>query len=130
MNPQNQMGIQQSEVMNSMVNKNMNERMSIQHIGFSPSMMPHGNFDSTINNNYMSHNPQMYMSARGPMNPQMSNRMLNNTFGANELNKIDNNRTGSQNDSNELPRNKSKKKSPNKKNPFNKSKSRNFKSIK
>lgn len=109
MNPPNQIGIQQSEVMNSMVNKNMNERMSMQHIGFSPSMMPQGNFDSNMNNNYMSHNPQMYMSARGPINPQISNRMLSNTFGANELNKLESNQPGSQNDSNKLPRNKSKK---------------------
>lgn len=113
------------DMMNSMMGKNMNERMSVQQIGFPTNhMMTQSTYDTNnMGNNYMSHNPQMYMSSRGPM----TGRMLN-TYGINDLQKTENGQEDSQKDSNKTGRGKSKKKSTSKRNIINKSKSRTFKS--
>lgn len=124
MSQQNPYGLQQSEIINPGINRTMNDRISMQQIGYSNNMMNQDNYNSNMQNNYMPRNTPMYMSTRG----QMTNRTMN-PFGMNDYNKTLENTADSQQDSHKTPRTKSKKNIKSKRNVINKSKSRNIKGM-
>lgn len=120
MGSQTNFGLQQSEIINPVnMNKNMDHRTSINQIGLQNNL----NYDSNIPNAYASHNPQMYMSTRGPM----TGRMMN-TYGINDNMNKTSEGFDSQTNIGLTSRKKSTRKSNSKKNFLAKSKSRKFKS--
>lgn len=124
MNQHDPYGVQQSEIISSPMNRNMNERMSMQQIGYNNNMMSQDNYNSNMQNNFMSRNPQMYMSTRGPI----TNRTMN-TFGVNEISRTFDNQIDLQKDPSKQIRTKSKKNINNKKTPMNKSRSKKTQSM-